>query len=430
MQSAFSPSVSSKGNPSGAINGKEQSNSPFAGLSGSPWPSAAAVSKPVASSAGNRNSRDRADKQMKESGLSKEISEALPSSAGIKGRATDNIAEGMEDMQQPSVAGGRSGASGGSKSARKDVLPDASSASATTAKIEVDTVGDSENIPIMKTANALGIDVGIAPVAIGNPGDRRKVGTPASPTKRDVSKIRNVVPINDAMEGLEPTIPFTSVAQKGNNDLAEDMPRPTHHKRSSVSSTGATSTSKRKRGSIDQSQAAHQNEVYSAVSSSAADHHHKGGRSNTTGASSSSHSRAAASSTNTIQSNQYTKSSRDRDRDHSNTALSTRPSASSYHTSITGTQPRHMKIEKLDEDEIEDEPEVEEEAAAEEEDEEMDEPDPDEPRYCICNQVSYGEMVGCDGEGCRREWFHLSCVGLTHPPKGKGRAASLYLMQL
>ena len=22
--------------------------------------------------------------------------------------------------------------------------------------------------------------------------------------------------------------------------------------------------------------------------------------------------------------------------------------------------------------------------------------DPNEPRYCLCNQVSYGEMVGCD----------------------------------
>lgn len=24
--------------------------------------------------------------------------------------------------------------------------------------------------------------------------------------------------------------------------------------------------------------------------------------------------------------------------------------------------------------------------------------DPNEPRYCICNQVSFGDMVGCDGE--------------------------------
>ena len=25
-------------------------------------------------------------------------------------------------------------------------------------------------------------------------------------------------------------------------------------------------------------------------------------------------------------------------------------------------------------------------------------PDPNEPRYCLCNDVSYGDMVGCDNE--------------------------------
>lgn len=50
-----------------------------------------------------------------------------------------------------------------------------------------------------------------------------------------------------------------------------------------------------------------------------------------------------------------------------------------------------------------------------------DEPDVNEPRYCICNQVSYGEMVGCDADGCPREWFHLECVGLEVAPKGKGQ---------
>ena len=27
--------------------------------------------------------------------------------------------------------------------------------------------------------------------------------------------------------------------------------------------------------------------------------------------------------------------------------------------------------------------------------------DPNEPRYCICDDVSYGEMVGCDNEDVR-----------------------------
>ncbi|KAL0963398.1 hypothetical protein UPYG_G00305830 [Umbra pygmaea] len=45
--------------------------------------------------------------------------------------------------------------------------------------------------------------------------------------------------------------------------------------------------------------------------------------------------------------------------------------------------------------------------------------DPDEPTYCLCEQVSYGEMIGCDNDQCPIEWFHFSCVGLHHKPKGK-----------
>ncbi|XP_051164528.1 inhibitor of growth protein 3 [Leptopilina boulardi] len=45
--------------------------------------------------------------------------------------------------------------------------------------------------------------------------------------------------------------------------------------------------------------------------------------------------------------------------------------------------------------------------------------DPNEPRYCICNQVSYGDMVACDNSDCPFEWFHYPCVGITSPPKGK-----------
>lgn len=43
-----------------------------------------------------------------------------------------------------------------------------------------------------------------------------------------------------------------------------------------------------------------------------------------------------------------------------------------------------------------------------------------EPRYCYCNGVSYGEMVGCDADDCPREWFHLQCVGLTKAPAKNG----------
>lgn len=79
--------------------------------------------------------------------------------------------------------------------------------------------------------------------------------------------------------------------------------------------------------------------------------------------------------------------------------------------------------------------------------------DPDEPRYCLCNRVSFGTMISCDNidvstyanfvffikhnpwkkdtdavrsslantlltqtQGCKGEWFHLECVGLKDIP--------------
>jgi len=45
--------------------------------------------------------------------------------------------------------------------------------------------------------------------------------------------------------------------------------------------------------------------------------------------------------------------------------------------------------------------------------------DPNEPTYCTCQQVSYGEMIGCDNQDCPIEWFHFGCMDLTHKPKGK-----------
>jgi len=49
-----------------------------------------------------------------------------------------------------------------------------------------------------------------------------------------------------------------------------------------------------------------------------------------------------------------------------------------------------------------------------------DEDEEGEPRYCYCNEISFGEMVACDNDACPREWFHLSCVGLTKPPGKNG----------
>jgi len=45
--------------------------------------------------------------------------------------------------------------------------------------------------------------------------------------------------------------------------------------------------------------------------------------------------------------------------------------------------------------------------------------DPNEPTYCICHQVSYGQMIACDNPECLLEWFHIGCMGLSSIPKGK-----------
>ncbi|KAF2434482.1 hypothetical protein EJ08DRAFT_605837 [Tothia fuscella] len=68
-----------------------------------------------------------------------------------------------------------------------------------------------------------------------------------------------------------------------------------------------------------------------------------------------------------------------------------------------------VDIEQVEVDaEVEDVEEGEGEAEGEEES--------NEPKYCYCNDVSYGEMVACDYEHCVREWFHLRCAGLSKAP--------------
>ncbi|XP_057540474.1 PHD finger protein ING2-like [Amaranthus tricolor] len=48
--------------------------------------------------------------------------------------------------------------------------------------------------------------------------------------------------------------------------------------------------------------------------------------------------------------------------------------------------------------------------------------DPNEPIYCVCHQVSFGDMIACDNEACQGgEWFHYACVGLTPETRFKGK---------
>lgn len=42
---------------------------------------------------------------------------------------------------------------------------------------------------------------------------------------------------------------------------------------------------------------------------------------------------------------------------------------------------------------------------------------PNEPVFCYCRSISFGEMVACDDKSCPIEWFHLGCVNLEVAPK-------------
>lgn len=53
-------------------------------------------------------------------------------------------------------------------------------------------------------------------------------------------------------------------------------------------------------------------------------------------------------------------------------------------------------------------------------------PDPNEPKYCTCQQVSFGEMIACDNKDCPIEWFHFPCVDLKLKPKGKWYCPECY----
>ncbi|KAF2801695.1 uncharacterized protein BDZ99DRAFT_528166 [Mytilinidion resinicola] len=42
----------------------------------------------------------------------------------------------------------------------------------------------------------------------------------------------------------------------------------------------------------------------------------------------------------------------------------------------------------------------------------------DDTKYCFCQSVSYGDMVACDNENCKYQWFHWDCVNIKEEPVG------------
>ncbi|KAF2748381.1 hypothetical protein M011DRAFT_466786 [Sporormia fimetaria CBS 119925] len=43
----------------------------------------------------------------------------------------------------------------------------------------------------------------------------------------------------------------------------------------------------------------------------------------------------------------------------------------------------------------------------------------DDTKYCLCQRVSFGDMVACDNENCAYQWFHWECVGIKVEPEGE-----------
>lgn len=43
----------------------------------------------------------------------------------------------------------------------------------------------------------------------------------------------------------------------------------------------------------------------------------------------------------------------------------------------------------------------------------------DSQLWCFCQEPSYGEMILCDNKTCTIKWFHLECLNIRGPPKGK-----------
>lgn len=40
----------------------------------------------------------------------------------------------------------------------------------------------------------------------------------------------------------------------------------------------------------------------------------------------------------------------------------------------------------------------------------------DDKHYCYCNQRSYGEMVACENDDCKYQWFHTGCLNMKKVP--------------
>ena len=52
-------------------------------------------------------------------------------------------------------------------------------------------------------------------------------------------------------------------------------------------------------------------------------------------------------------------------------------------------------------------------------DDTMNDDSDDNGTWYYCQQVKGGDMVGCENKDCVIKWFHMECLKMMEPPKGK-----------
>lgn len=93
------------------------------------------------------------------------------------------------------------------------------------------------------------------------------------------------------------------------------------------------------------------------------------------------------------------------------------PAPSTYVPSTRGRRRRRGASSEAEDFDFDygDETQGAEEADAEEGDGEEGDDGEDKELYCVCQKLSYGEMIACDNPDCPYQWFHLPCVSLKQP---------------
>lgn len=95
-------------------------------------------------------------------------------------------------------------------------------------------------------------------------------------------------------------------------------------------------------------------------------------------------------------------------------SISARSSATSYHQGRSSRADRHKSASITSDLELDPDADADAEGEVEMADTDTEIEEGDDRMYCLCQQASYGEMIGCDNESCEYEWvsFPLLCLSV------------------